>query len=359
MNDLNFHDLPDISFFRKSFSEKAIDSKADTETRLLVAEAQQLGFIWRVVPNSDVIELDYKGHREYLRRRTPSSNRSPGTRICSDKNLTRSFLEEANLPTNKGYAVRSSDSEEYRSTLFKSLKKPIVVKPAHGTHGACVKIGVENLKDYLSTLQELFQTVEQDKELERGSVAVEEMFQGTEYRIIATRDRVVAIMYRKPASVLGDGHHTITQLIKKKNTDPMRNLSQDMYPHISLDKDMMKILGDQGYDEGSVPDEGHQVWLRRVSNIMAGGDAYDATDEAHESVKEIAIKTIQAIPGLTFGGIDFMTKDIQADQGSVGCAIIEVNSAPEFAMHDFPMHGVKRGVAIEVLSLMFPELRSV
>ena len=359
MIDLNFQDLPDISFFRKSFSGETIDSKADTETRLLVAEAQRLGFSWRVIPNSDVIELDLKGHLEYIRRRTPSSNRSPGTRICSDKNLTRSFLEMANLPTNKGYAVRNSDSEEYRSSLFESLQKPVVVKPAHGTHGTCVKIGVENLTDYLRDVQELFETVEQDKELERGSVAVEEMFSGTEYRIIATRERVVAIMYRKPASVVGDGHHTITQLIKMKNTDPMRNLSQDMYPYIKLDKEMMAILSDQGYDEGSVPDEGHQVWLRRVSNIMAGGDAYDATDDAHDSVKEIAIKTIQAIPGLTFGGIDFMTKDIKAEQGEVGCAIIEVNSAPEFAMHDFPMYGVKRGVAIEVLSLMFPELRNL
>lgn len=359
MTDLNFQDLPDISFFRKSFSGETTDSKADTETRLLVAEAQRLGFLWRVVPNSDVIELSYKGHLEYLRRRTPSSNRSPGTRICSDKNLTRSFLEEANLPTNKGYAIRNSDSEDYRASLFKSLQKPVVVKPAHGTHGACVKIGVENLENYLHDVKELFETIEQDKELERGSVAVEEMFQGTEYRIIATRERVVAIMYRKPASIVGDGQHTVTQLIKKKNTDPMRNLSQDMYPHITIDKDMMAILSDQGYDEESVPDEGHQVWLRRVSNIMAGGDAYDATDEAHESVKEIAMKTIQAIPGLTFGGIDFMTKDIKVDQNDDGCAIIEVNSAPEFAMHDFPMHGKKRGVAIEVLSLMFPELRSL
>ena len=163
-------------------------------------------------------------------------------------------------------------------------------------------------------------------------------------------------MYRQPASVTGDGQHSISQLIEIKNQDPMRNISADLYPHITIDVDMKSVLAQQSLTVDSVPQPDQVITLRNVSNIMAGGDAFDLTDEIHPSVAQIAVKAVRALAGMKMVGIDFMTTDITADQATQTCSIIEINSTPGFAMHDYPMNGKKREVAATVLKMMFPEI---
>jgi cyanophycin synthetase len=90
---------------------------------------------------------------------------------------------------------------------------------------------------------------------------------------------------------------------------------------------------------------------------MAGGIAIDRTDDIHPSVIEIAIKTVNAIPGLSWAGIDFMSTNLFEQQSKDSYCIIEVGSMPEFDMHEVPMQGKSRPVAKEFLKLMFPEIK--
>lgn len=98
--------------------------------------------------------------------------------------------------------------------------------------------------------------------------------------------------------------------------------------------------------------------MRKVSNVSQGGDAIDFTDQAHPSVIEIALKTIRAIPRLSFTGMDFMTKDITKPQTKDSYVIIEINDSPGFDIHDNPYQGKNRHAAREFLYLMFPELNT-
>lgn len=107
----------------------------------------------------------------------------------------------------------------------------------------------------------------------------------------------------------------------------------------------------------SIPQKGKRIYLRRVSNVSQGGAAIDFTDKVHSSVKEIALKAINAVPGLSFAGIDFLSKDITKKQTQDSYIIIEINDSPGFDIHDFPYEGENRHAAREFLFLMFPELK--
>ncbi|MGV2644572.1 bifunctional glutamate--cysteine ligase GshA/glutathione synthetase GshB, partial [Clostridium perfringens] len=54
------------------------------------------------------------------------------------------------------------------------------------------------------------------------TVLLEEFMTGKEYRFLVMGDQVVGVLHRVPANVVGDGIHTIVQLVHEKNKDPLR-----------------------------------------------------------------------------------------------------------------------------------------
>lgn len=320
------------------------------ETEIIVRAAEEMGLSWKPIENTQLIELSDGTTTQIFRRRMPASTSFMGSAVCKDKNATRELLQKAGLSVTPGFFITKADPESYYTTVFEALKKPVVAKVSQGTHGDGVFVGITSLEDFIQKVRSLLQQIVEATEV----VLAEEQFAGKEYRIVVTRDKVLGIMHRVPCNVIGDGTHTIAELIAQKNTDPMRNIEHWLYPHIEIDPEMIEIMESQGLNESSVVPRDHQVFLRKVSNIMAGGDAVDYTDLAHPSVFEIAQKAIQAIPGLSWTGIDFMTTDITKQQDSSTYTIIEMNGSPEFAMHDIPMIGKKRGLAEAFVRLLFP-----
>lgn len=355
MHNIKFSNLPEVYFSHSICETKTRKIIADTETRLIIAEAARKNIDSRTIPNSDIVEMKFAHRRELLRMHKPSTNRGPAERICLSKNLTDAILRDQNIPVPKGFAVFESFSDDEISQMFADLQKPVVVKPANGTQGIGVYTGITDSQTAIKYVRKNLIEVEANSLINTGCVIMEEMKFGREYRIICTAEKVLAVMYRDPASVIGNGKNTIYELIEQKNNEAIRNLSQDLYPHIRIDEDMRKNLLEQQLDTQSVPPVDMKVVLRKISNIMAGGDAYDCTDDIHPSVAQIATAAVRAIPGLTFCGIDFMTSDISQEQTDESCSIIEINSAPEFAMHDIPMFGKPRGITQYIVKSMFPE----
>ena len=348
--------LPRYTYPRITPTGKKSEVLYPNEMQLVLREAEQLGITWKNIPDGDVCKFTYGNHIEYMRKGTASTNCLTGIWICMNKSLTHSILSDAHLPIPRGFSIFNDDSQEYRKQVFEALTHPLVVKPWRGSHGKGVRPNITTLEEMNEWIDILFLNMLEGTGANKGSVLIEETAQGEEYRIIVTKEKVLAVMNRQPASVIGDGSKTIQQLIDEKNTNPLRNISEDLYPNIHPDDDMKRILQKSSYTLESIPKQGTKVVLREISNVIAGGDAYDVTDEIHPTVAEIAVKAIQAIPGMSLVGLDFMTTDITKDQSTQLHAIIEVNFAPQFDMHDIPMHGKKRNVAKAILLMMFPEL---
>lgn len=339
-------------YYTRSLPEGIIQKEeVSISTQLILHEAEKMGIKWEIISDTDVIELTYQSIVRSFRSRMPFATSYFGAKVCNDKQLAKMLLNRAGLKTVPGFAIYENDSDDRIVSMWTSLKKPLVLKPAQGSYGGGVEIGLMQVSQCLEKIHEYFK-----KPLFEGGLILEEMFVGSEYRILATKEKVVAVMERVPAHVIGDGDHTVEELIEIENKNPLRNISETLYPHISLDHTSHELLTQQHLTPTSIPSKGQLVRLKKVSNIKAGGIAIDRTDIIHPSVKELALQTVNAIPGLGWVGIDFMTTDIQQPQTEQGYIIIEMNCAAEFDMHDIPMQGIPRGAAKEFLYLMFPEL---
>jgi len=316
-------------------------------TRLFLNECRKRGIKTRPLCEDKIFELIYQEHYEYLYAQFFSITPATARQICARKELTKAFLAKAGISVAKGDYFSIDQPDE--ALNFANNRYPLVLKPSPGGHGEGVFANISDesfLEDAWSILSESGVK----------TVLLEEFFHGKEYRILATKKKVLGVVRRVPANVVGDGLSTISNLIKSKNSDPRRSDDTgDPVVKIFVDNTILSTLKEKKLALSSIPAEGERVFLRENSNISTGGESVDYTDKIDPSVKKIALKVINAIPGLPYAGIDFMTKDITKKQKADDYIIVEVNSSPGIDLHHFPYKGKKRNVASQLLNLVFPE----
>ncbi len=133
-----------------------------------------------------------------------------------------------------------------------------------------------------------------------------------------------AIAERVPAHVVGDGLHSIAELVEITNADPRRGVGHEkVLTRIQVKDAAVELVRSQGFELDDVPDTGTMVKLTLTGNMSTGGISIDRTFEAHPENVEIAEEAARMI-GLDIAGIDFICPDITEPVRETGGAICEV-----------------------------------
>jgi cyanophycin synthetase len=237
-------------------------------------------------------------------------------------------------------------SEEQAVRAAKRIGFPVVTKPYNGNHGRGISIR-------LTSDAEVAQGFRLAREHAR-SVIVETFLEGDDHRLLVVNGELVAATRRTPGHVVGDGVHTVRQLIDIVNQDPRRGVGHEkVLTRLELDAQAHQMLERAGLQADAVPAAGQIVYLRSTANLSTGGTATDVTDVIHPDNREMAERAVRAI-GLDVGGVDFLSKNITESYRKIGGGICEVNAAPGFRMHVAPSEGTSRDVAKPVIDMLFP-----
>jgi cyanophycin synthetase len=347
-----------VYYQRRALAEDKKSKKVISDVLAIIKKAQELGIKTERIAYTELVKLSFEDQEVYVYHRTPPHTTATAHICCRNKTITRNLLIRAGLSVPKGYLLKDSDSADYQHEIFKKLEKPLVVKAIDGSEAIAVTTNIRSKKKYLAALKESFAY---DRASQKRAL-VERMFSGKEYRILADRNKVISIIERLPANVIGDGQHSVKELIGMKNQDHNRGSKKEDKPlfKIEIDQQLKKFLAQNNLTLSSISKKNKQVFLRPHSslNISLGGDTIDVTDQVHPSVKKIAIRAIKAIPGLTWTGIDFLTKDIYSQQKTGDYAILELNSSPRLIWQAEPYAGTKQDVLKAFLLNIFPSLNS-
>lgn len=162
----------------------------------------------------------------------------------------------------------------------------------------------------------------------------------------------LAVVKRVPANVVGDGKHSVRDLIKRKNKERKENpfLSNGL---IKVDREVLSRLRLEGLSLGDVVESGRKVYLRTKANASAGGDVFDVTDQVPDALKVSAVKAVSSIPGLWQGGVDVLF-----DEKTEGFSVIEINSRAQIGVNMYPTDGVGRDVPKGIIDACFPSSKS-
>ena len=295
--------------------------------------------------SGSLVQLGQGVHQQRIRATMTSKTGALAVDIASDKDMTTKLLASAGLPVPKQETVRSAEGAV---AAARRIGFPVVLKPLDGNHGRGVCL---NLMDD-EAVREAFVIAEDQSR--RGYVIVESFVAGRDYRCLIVGGKMQAIAERVPAHVVGDGTHTVRELVDLTNADPRRGVGHEkVLTKIKVDAAAEELVREQGFTLDDVPPVETMVKLALTGNMSTGGISIDRTFDAHPDNIEIAEEAARLI-GLDVAGIDFIAPDIASPVREAGGAICEVNAAPGFRMHTHPTVGEPQYIAKPVVDLLFP-----
>ncbi len=346
-DDLRPEDAPpadwDFATERDDFIRYAQRRAFGPSTASLVKAAEERDIPWIRLNRASLVQFGHGRYQQRIQATTTSRTSNIAVELAGDKEETNGILRDLGLPVPAQRMVRSA-GDAVRAA--ERIGFPVVLKPLAGNHGRGVSI---NLK----TAEEVEVAFEKAREHGRN-VIVESYLEGFDHRLLVVNGELVAAAKRVPGHVVGDGKHTIEELVDIVNSDPRRGVGHEkVLTRLEFDHQAERLLKKLAYDRKTVPAQGEAVFLRSTANLSTGGTAIDVTDVIHPDNREMAERAIKAI-GLDIGGVDFLTNDITESYRDTGGGICEVNAGPGFRMHVAPSEGTPRDVAGPVLDMLFP-----
>ena len=316
----------------------------ELSTQILLKEAVKRGITIELLDRADnFVALKKYGETEYVKQATKTTKDNYiSVLLMENKVVTKKILKDKgiNVPMG-GEWYQLEDALCHLSDL---KNKPIVIKPKSTNFGKGISIFPEGTKeeDLESAFKEAFK--------HDNTVLIEEFIKGKEYRFLVIGEEVVGILHRVPANVVGDGVHTIKELVSLKNQDPLRGKGyRRPLEKIHLDETARLFLKAQGLDFESIPEEGRCIYLRENSNISTGGDSIDYTDLICDHFKQLAVEASHAV-GAKICGVDMMIENVADSKSSY--AVIELNFNPAIHIHSYPYKGKERNIAHKILKLL-------
>ncbi len=152
---------------------------------------------------------------------------------------------------------------------------------------------------------------------------VQKAVTGADYRVIVLDGEILAIIERRPLSIMGNGANTIADLFAEK----IKTLTTRSggYKIEADDPRILKAIHEAGYDVTTILSSEQRLNLLSNANLSTGGEAVDVTDLASPGFKALAVEAAR-VCGLRYAGVDILCDDLSKK----GCPanVLELNAGP-------------------------------
>lgn len=253
-----------------------------------------------------------------------------GSVIVRDKTLTKQLLAENGIRTPAGSSAMSTAEAV---SIANKIGYPVVLKPSKGGHGKGVSVDIRTE----AGVRDAFRRA---SEYTQGRILVEKhIFIQDEYRCMASDSSCVAVIQRKLPTIVGDGVSSIFELIRYKNH--IRKLNPALHDLlIPVDVTAKETISRQGYVFEDILSRGIEITVRNVGGLSGGGEPHERSTSVSETFKKLAHRSVAAIPGLAWGGVDMVI-----EQGTQAPYVIEINTCAGYGAATFPLGGTPTDVA--------------
>ncbi|CEG55858.1 hypothetical protein [Legionella fallonii] len=294
------------------------------------------------IPEIDGFDL-YLGKTRYFCRGVVNCfNDHCSVSIARNKYCSNKLLENAGFPVPKAIAISKTDFEEGNlEEYLVDLKFPLVIKPTQdGRRGRDVLCNIQSVEELKRHLTSQFLTEE--------FISIEE-FHGNlkSYRVLIFKNKLLGVVRRYPAHVVGDGQHNIQELIDLSNIK--RQKISDMLAPIVVDDEVQIRLKELGLTLNSIPYKGESVTLCYVCNTSRGGTYEPLGKNICKENKRMLIRAAHTL-NLNLVGFDIECADINRPIETTAGVIIEANANPSVRIHELAITGgIPHGVTKTIL----------
>ena len=323
----------------KNLRELSDDLLLGPSTACIVNAAEERGIPSIRLSSGNLVQLGYGAKQRRIWTAETDQTSAIAETISRDKDLTKSLLASAGVPTPRGRTVTSPDDAWEAA---QDIGLPVVVKPIDGNHGRGVFINLYTQGEIEAAYAVAIN--------EGSEVLVEKHIIGDEHRLLVVGNRVVAAAKGETVWVTGDNQHSIRELIEIQiNSDPRRGTAEEcpLNP-VRIDSAVELELARQQLTGTSIPTLDQKILIQSNGNV-----AFDVTDQVHPDVaSQVALAA--RVVGLEIAGVDLVAQDISKPLEEQGAAIVEVNAGPGLLMHLKPASGSPQPVGKAITDHLFP-----
>jgi cyanophycin synthetase len=318
---------------RRLRSQTRVKSTLEEHNRLFRTAAERLGMVVRILDDR-FIEISHGDSRLFVSSTNFSFESLTAYWLCGDKHLSADLLKGAALcvPDHTQFRLKDYDRAV---DLFEAMEKPVVVKPARGSSGDGVTVGVESKRDFRKAFVKAAAVC--------PDILVEQFIEGNHWRVTMLNGELIVAFERYTAHVIGDGVTTVKGLVLSSNEALSQFDGFDTGKPIPMNMHARRDLKRQGHTFASVPDNGERVCVRLICNAAVGGRTRDVTDTIHPDYIEIARKAADAL-GARFAGVDIIAKDVTRSVAQGDYCINEVNTTPDMLCPNYAVEAVRSSV---------------
>ena len=310
----------------------------ETSTMTLIKDAITQGIDYNIInEEKSFIELINGDKHEYIIQATKTRKDSYiFPYITDDKYFAKEIMKQNGVCVPEGIMINKKMAEEQQEKLISQFDgKPVVIKPRTTNCGVGITVF-----EKLATRKELKKAVKYAFKFD-NDILLEECIQGKEYRFLVIDGKCLSVVWRRSASVIGDGKSTIRELIEEKQKEPWHYL---LRKQVKVDEPMEEFLALQGYTLDYIPLKDERVYLRKNSNVSTGGESVDVTEMMPQHFKNIAEKTAKVFNS-KICGIDIIIDDILKEEYTM----IEINDNPGISINEWPYEGKGRKIGLDIL----------
>ena len=335
----------DINEHLAAFRGRLASFRMGPSTRAIVDAARRRDIPVTRLDDQNLVRLGQGVRQRRIMASMTDATGIVGVEAAQDKRLTARLVGDAGIPVPEG---RVADSVYAAVQQLSEWGGPLVLKPSDGHHGRGVVMNLSTEADLRAAYLRLCESAIVPPILER-------QVSGTAYRLLVIGGELVAATERRAPEVIGDGVHSLEELIAQLNKDPRRGPDHGFpMSWVAWDEDAAKTVAEQGWMLGDVVPAGTVVRLRSTANMSTGASARDVTAEVGSALARDAVRAARAV-GLDVAGIDIVVPRLDVSLAESGGAVIEVNAAPGLRMHLYPESGAPRPVADKLVEHLFKD----
>ena len=291
----------------------------------------------------DIFVSEYKGEKRFfdvLPR--PKKYNPKGLEWMDNKGQMKKHFDKAGIKVAKGGVTHSIKSA---LKIFHSLDKPVITKPNIGSRSRHTTTHISSDTEFLIAFKKARQL--------SPWVMIEEELSGYVFRGTLIGGKLIAVLRREPAYVIGDGIHNIKELVDIENKNPLR--AGPIFHQLKLDDEAEKELNHWNHTIDTIPKKDEIITLGQKTSRAVGGGITDMTDIVHPDNK-IMLEKIAEVLDDPLIGVDFIMNDVSISwRDQPKCGVIECNSAPFIDLHHFPLIGKPHNVASALWNIIYPE----
>lgn len=206
-------------------------------TGSIIEEAESRNIPWIRLNKYSLCQLGYGENQKRIQATVTSETSNIGVEIACDKEDTKYLLEQAEVRVPRGEIIRRESSLE---DACRYVGYPLVVKPIDGNHGRGITVGIQSYEEALVAFHAAKKV--------SNTIIIEKFIVGDDYRLLVINNKLVAAAKRTPAHVIGDGEHSVQQLIDIVNEDPRRGYGhENVLTQITINDLTKTIIESAGY----------------------------------------------------------------------------------------------------------------